>query len=166
MNRPHRTEAEQQALLAYLREKYVYEPGGQIRHVGKDRPVKQVVRSVTQNQLPYLEIKFQMKGVTIHVYYHRVVWALCKGYWPEGQLDHLNGNPQDNRIENLRECSDRENKLNKLLEWQPNAVTGIPGVFPDRKQYRCKIRGKNFYFRNPHEAFWTGIMLGKRYRNE
>jgi hypothetical protein len=33
---------------------------------------------------------------------HRVVWALHYGEWPSGWLDHINRNPSDNRVENLR----------------------------------------------------------------
>jgi hypothetical protein len=33
---------------------------------------------------------------------HRVAWAIFHGVWPDGFIDHINGDPADNRISNLR----------------------------------------------------------------
>lgn len=62
-----------------------------------------------------------------------------------GEVDHINGNPGDNRIVNLRECNSTQNKWNRRV--QTRAVTGKKGVgFDDRcvrKYYaRIKIDGK------------------------
>jgi hypothetical protein len=79
------------------------------------------------------------------------------------QLDHLNGNKQDNRIENLRECSPRDNNLNIYLPWRPNKVTGVPGVCKIGMQYKTRLRGTYYYFHNPYEAFFWAIFCGKKY---
>lgn len=34
---------------------------------------------------------------------HRVAWAMHHGSWPEGEVDHINGDKHDNRIANLRD---------------------------------------------------------------
>ena len=44
---------------------------------------------------------------------HRFVWFYVHGVWPDGQIDHINGNKIDNRIENLRVCSASENQQNR-----------------------------------------------------
>lgn len=47
-------------------------------------------------------------------YAHRVVWEMLNGAIPDGmQLDHINGDRADNRIENLRLASAKENARNK-----------------------------------------------------
>jgi hypothetical protein len=43
---------------------------------------------------------------------HRVIWALAHGRWPEGQIDHINGNRADNRLCNLREVKPSDNQRN------------------------------------------------------
>lgn len=43
---------------------------------------------------------------------HRIVFAMNNGRWPIGVIDHINHDPSDNRIVNLRECSQRENTCN------------------------------------------------------
>jgi hypothetical protein len=43
---------------------------------------------------------------------HRVVWAIYSGSWPENEIDHINGNKLDNRIENLRSATRQENGKN------------------------------------------------------
>jgi len=49
---------------------------------------------------------------------HRVIFFMHHGYWPK-YIDHINRVTDDNRIENLRECTASENgrnsyQLNKL----------------------------------------------------
>jgi len=47
------------------------------------------------------------------IYTHIAVWAMVHGEWPSGQIDHINGDRLDNRIENLRVVSSLENSCNK-----------------------------------------------------
>jgi hypothetical protein len=44
---------------------------------------------------------------------HRLAWLYMTGSWPELELDHINGNPSDNRMVNLREVSHRVNGQNR-----------------------------------------------------
>jgi hypothetical protein len=44
--------------------------------------------------------------------YSRVVFAIHNDRWPNGVVDHINGDREDNRIENLRDVDERENTLN------------------------------------------------------
>lgn len=45
---------------------------------------------------------------------HRLVWLHVHGVWPEAVLDHIDGNPTNNRLENLRPATRAENNRNKI----------------------------------------------------
>ncbi|OAH41277.1 hypothetical protein AX777_11365 [Sphingobium yanoikuyae] len=57
---------------------------------------------------------------------HRVVWAIQTGAWPDGEIDHINGNRSDNRWANLRAASPQQNSRNKAIP--SNHGTGCVGV--------------------------------------
>ena len=95
---------------------------------------------------------------------HHAVWADCKGCWPTQQIDHINGDRADNRIENLREVSGSENSLNMLYQWRPNAVTGLPGVTPNHAGFIIKSHQKYFFLYNPYAAFFHLTLIGRRFK--
>lgn len=57
---------------------------------------------------------------------HRVLWLLHTKAWPAQFIDHINGDPSDNRIVNLRAATKRENQRNKRM--QKNNTSGTVGV--------------------------------------
>ncbi len=62
---------------------------------------------------------------------HRVVYALAFGQWPQGCIDHINGDKSDNRPENLRDVSHAENHRN--MPKPANNTSGHVGVTWQRK---------------------------------
>jgi len=59
------------------------------------------------------------------VYYRaRVVWTLFNGD-TEKMIDHINNNTLDDRIENLRECTNAQNQANR---WEAKSKTGVKGL--------------------------------------
>jgi hypothetical protein len=74
---------------------------------------------------------------------HRVVMNAPKGI----QIDHINGNPLDNRRENLRFCNPSQNRANSRRS--PKNTSGFKGVHWDRKWGRwvsmIRVNGKKIY---------------------
>ena len=75
---------------------------------------------------------------------HRLIFFMIIGVWPDGQVDHRDNNRLNNRIENLRSCSPRENAENKKNPQSNNAV-GVLGVSVSRGRFLAQIQaqGKN-----------------------
>ena len=75
-----------------------------------------------------------------HMLAHRVVWALYFGQWPAERVDHINGNPADNRIANLRLVTAAQNAMNAARPSRnKSGVLGVlPGTAPGR--WRAQIR--------------------------
>ena len=61
---------------------------------------------------------------------HRIVWELYNGKEPDGMIDHIDGNPSNNRIENLRIANKSINAKNqKKSISNTSGVTGISRSF-------------------------------------
>jgi hypothetical protein len=69
---------------------------------------------------------------------HRLAWALHTGAWPEDQIDHINRDPSDNRVVNLRESTDREN--NRNLGRSVKNTSGVTGVLWDKSKGKWSPR--------------------------
>lgn len=55
-----------------------------------------------------------------------IIWFMCHGYYPINILDHIDHDPSNNRIENLREVTPSENSKNRKLS--KNNKSGVHGV--------------------------------------
>ena len=161
MNKKHLTEAEQQELLLRMKKNYTYDAAtGRLTSSRLGR----AIRGKMHGNKGYLAVNCQIGKKQIHVRLHHAVWAVCKGCFPEQQIDHINGNKHDNRIENLREVSGSENKMNTLYPWKPNSKTGLPGVWPRNGIFRANSHLKDYYFHSPYEAFYHLTLIGRRFK--
>jgi hypothetical protein len=54
-----------------------------------------------------------------------IVWFLKKGEWPEKEVDHIDGNPQNNKLENLRLATRSEQTRNRIAGKFGRANKGV-----------------------------------------
>ena len=59
---------------------------------------------------------------------HRLAWLYCHGAHPVGCVDHIDGNPSNNRIENLRDVAHAVNLQNQSRAHKNNVSSGLLGV--------------------------------------
>lgn len=78
---------------------------------------------------------------------HRIIFMLHHGYMPK-EIDHINNNSLNNKIENLREASTTENQQNATV--RTDNTSGIKGVSWDKRnkkwKVQAKVNGKPKYF--------------------
>lgn len=83
----------------------------------------------------------RIKGVYLSA--HRAAWAMHCGAWPpdEMEIDHINGDRNDNRIANLRVVTRAENAKNKRL--QKTNKSGCSGVLWVESRQRWEVSISN-----------------------
>ena len=91
----------------------------------------------------YRRGRFQKRSLLAH----RVVWFLHHGSQPPAGIDHINGNPADNRPENLRPAGQTLNTRNTRV--RKDSKTGVKGVrgHVDSPNFQGQVRleGKRYY---------------------
>lgn len=85
------------------------------------------------NERGYRYISFRGKDYKAH----RLVWMYNYGQFPNEGIDHVNHVKDDNRIDNLRDVSQRENCMNKSIYL--NNKSGHAGVSFRYKKWRARI---------------------------
>ena len=95
----------------------------------------------TTNTNGYRRIKF---FDSFYLSEHVAAWLWVNGEHLPGEIDHINGIKDDNRIVNLRRCTGSQNQLNRPIK--PN-MSGEQGVYwePSRGTWKVSIRHDNRY---------------------
>ena len=78
---------------------------------------------------------------------HRIIFCLHHGYMPN-LIDHIDGNPLNNLIDNLRPANYSTNGFNRKINI--NNTSGTKGLVwnkvANKWQAKVKVSGKNMYF--------------------
>lgn len=82
---------------------------------------------------------------------HRLVWLYVHGVWPE-EIDHIDGDSLNNKLENLRNVTHAENCKNKRKN--RNNMSGITGV----RFYKARGKWVSYIYHNKEQ-----IHLGYTY---
>lgn len=119
----------------------------------------------------YLRVSFKGKNIRVH----RIIWILIYGEIPSSHVvDHIDGNKLNNRISNLRLCTQNQNTLNRRMH--SNNASGFKGVYfndspRNKKKWiaqigvdKKKIRLGRFHTKE--EAHKAYIAASRRYHGE
>ncbi len=112
-----------------LRILFSYDPktGNLVNLTRRSQSVKPGMVAGTLTKTGHIRIIIRKKKYLAH----RLVWVHLKGEWPDGPLDHINGRPDDNRIENLRLATLSQNSMNSGR--RADNTSGFKGVFWNKK---------------------------------
>ena len=94
---------------------------------------REVVAHLTNNK-EYLKVSILGKSILLH----RLVWALANNEWPTGEIDHINGDRLDNRLENLRNVTPAENRRN--MARRSDNTSGCSGVIWDKAKRKWVVQ--------------------------
>lgn len=96
--------------------------------------------------------RWRVKHLYKSVFVHLIVWELFHGKVPDGYVvDHINRNPLDNSIENLRIVSHAENCRNRKLS--KNSNTKSNGVNYSEKEGRYRATWRDLQGRPCSKSF-------------
>lgn len=79
---------------------------------------------------------------------HRLAWFLSYGCWPVGEIDHINGNPSDNRLANLRVVDRAGNAQNRRKAHRDSSHGFLGAAWNSQhKRWQAKIvaNGKRYH---------------------
>ena len=113
----------------------------------------------------YIRLKYKGKPHKAH----RIAWALFYGKFPNGHIDHINGDPTDNRICNLRDVT-RFINLQNQRHARSDSTTGVLGITKNGPKWRAEIRvngkKKNLGTYATQEQAHEAYVLAKRQHHE
>lgn len=114
------------------------------RETRNNRALKGNIAGCIDSSHGYKEIRVNYK----RYYAHRLIWEYFNGAIPKGMsIDHINHDPTDNRIENLRLVTHLDNHRNQTI--RKNNRSGITGVCysksRDKWEAKIQIDGKTIH---------------------
>jgi len=117
---------------AYLQERYKYLDGN-LYFAKKGFGIIKGSKAGCVKKNGYVNIRIKQKMLKLH----RVIFLFHHGYMPE-YIDHIDGNPSNNKIENLRAANASQNAWNAQL--RKDNVTGIKGVGFNKRSGKFRAR--------------------------
>ena len=91
-------------------EGYMVSDLGRVKSLNYHRTGKEQILIPGKNRKGYLQVQLWKDGKGKRFFAHRLVWFAFNGPIPEGmQINHLNENKEDNRLENLNLMTCKEN---------------------------------------------------------
>jgi len=136
-----------------IRKLFSYNPEtGEFKRIGRLNCKGEIIRCdfVGTAKSTHGYYQYTVRNKTYDV--HRLIFLYVTGEFPKCDVDHINGNRQDNRWENLRLVSRKENLMNSSRSKSPKS--GLHGVGRLGKGWRAWVGQEQFTgFKTKQEAY-------------
>ena len=116
-----------------LLQEFDYKDGHLYYRNDKNNQINAGDRAGGVNSTGYQLVRFNGKRYLLH----RIIFIMHHGYLPK-YVDHIDNDPLNNRIENLRECTFSENRCN--VKKSKNNTSGEKGVVWSKKENKWVVR--------------------------
>lgn len=129
--------------LTALKDQVSYDPKtGILTRQRKPNKSKAMLGPIKGTKKDEGHLKVAIDGV--EKYLHQIAWYLHYGTWPTEIIDHIDGDPTNNKINNLRLVTKHENVLNQRRAHKTNR-SGLLGAhwIEEKKKFHSSIWFKN-----------------------
>lgn len=117
---------------AELHERFEYRNGELFYKISPLPKIKVGSKVGSVNRAGYVKVTLNKKKYFVH----RIIFMMQHGYLPK-EIDHINCNPSDNRIENLREVNRTQNRYN-IVSYKTN-TSGVKNVVKNKKLNKWEV---------------------------
>jgi hypothetical protein len=120
-----------------LREVLEYDPGtGRFTWRIRHRRIGVGAEAGSIDRRGYVRIRIGGKRYAAH----RLAWLYVHAAWPSDQIDHIDGNPRNNRLANLRVATNSQNQGNSRR--RRHSASGFKGAYYHKPsgRWRAAIR--------------------------
>jgi hypothetical protein len=136
-----------------------------VRGDGRNHSVKESFKSLHTSKTGYTTVSLTKEGKTINHTLHQLLAIAFLGHEPNGfkvVVDHIDGNPLNNKLENLQLITNRENTSKD----KKNKTSKYTGVHWDKKakKWRSRIQVKGKYLHLG--CFDCELEASKKYQEE
>lgn len=105
-------------------------------------------------------VSLYINGKNVNFIESNVIWFLRTGDWPMCEIDHIDGNPHNNAVDNLRLATRSENMMNRIP--RPNK-SGHKGVHPRYGKWAVQVwKNKKCHSLGVYETIEEAIMVHKQ----
>ena len=146
-------------LYEYMATQVDYDPNTGLFYWNSPRANNKIQAGDTAGSLHptgYVKLSFTYECKVRSIHAHRLAYYMTYGNLPR-VIDHINGNGSDNRIENLREVTQSENRMNARV--RSDNASKVTGVYyrKDCDKWRAEItkdgnRSHLGFFKTKEEA--------------